>query len=359
MLEIKKNSMILLNASNLRGTGVTQVALALIMELERKNIEYKILASGTVAKNLRLVRSFPYSRRVLTDFDVQSIWGVLKMHWILLKFHLELEVPLKVVTIFGPTYLFLYRSQTMGFAYPHLTYIKYLSFLSTPLTLRERIWNEYIRYNFNFFASRIVVETDDVKNKIVDRFSANIVVGPNSINPLLLNKQFAKNNPSVNKNSVINILCVSSNMPHKNLKFIDLICDELSRLEVRHVFHITISSKDGEAINFQSKNIIFTSRVNVSDLAKHYSTCDLTINPSLLECFSANLVESAYFNKWHVCNDLDFNKTEYKNVVRAEPQNEKDWAKLIIQCASKNLERLNIEKELMESQENRYDAYFL
>ena len=79
----------------------------------------------------------------------------------------------------------------------------------------------------------------------------------------------------------------------------------------------------------------------------------------MLECFSANLVESAYFNKWHVCNDLDFNKTEYKNVIRAEPQNEKDWAKLIIQCASKKLERLNIQKELMESQKNRYDAYFL
>jgi hypothetical protein len=125
-------------------------------------------------------------------------------------------------------------------------------------------YNRSSGYNFNFFASRIVVETDDVKIKIFDRFSANIVVGPNSINPLLLNKQPVKNNPVINKKSVINILCVSSNMPHKNLKFIDLISDELNRLEVRHVFHITISSKDGEAINFQSKNIIFRPNLGKS-----------------------------------------------------------------------------------------------
>lgn len=181
-------------------------------------------------------------------------------------------------------------------------------------------------------SSFFVTQTDVAKRSIMQITGTtgdNVKVVPNVLPAIYLNTKVEKKTDD----NIFDIVYVSAVYPHKNIDIIPLVANILkSEYNISSFrFHVTIPDRDkGFLTKFKSQAI----QLGVNDLIVNegyqtqkqlvslYSKCDLFFFPSLLETFSASLLEAMYFKMPIVATDFDFNIEVAKDAaLYFEPQN--------------------------------------
>ena len=311
---------ILINASNINKGGGIQVAASIINNLNFTENNYLIVCSKEVSLNLKStnIEVIVYNKKI----NFRSILFFYD------KILTNIENKFKpdfILSIFGPIYWRSRAKSMVGYAKPQYVYsdspfFKSLSFKDKfLLSLKKTIHLRDFRVNADF----IWTETLDVKKRLEKLFDKEIIVGGNFISPLIKKNEYKKSDISRQK---INILYLTADHPHKDIKILDKVSGILDERGIEHNFIITIPQQPFKNI----KNFNFIGKVNLNKIGELYSNCDCTISTSLLECFSANYIESMYFKKLLFVSDLNFAHTICGNsAIYFDPVNAIDIAEKI------------------------------
>jgi hypothetical protein len=165
----------------------------------------------------------------------------------------------------------------------------------------------------------LVVETQDVKNKIADRLckASHIFVVPNCISEHYSNSKLPLPVSLLNFTlpKGINICYVGSDYPHKNINILPYVKQQLKlnfNFDVN--FLVTFSKEEWEKKDvFFRKNILNIGRILPSQCPTLYENVDGVILPSLLECSSALPLEAMAMKKPFFGSNRDFIKGTCKN----------------------------------------------
>jgi len=163
-----------------------------------------------------------------------------------------------------------------------------------------------------------VTQTETAKRSIISVTNTdenNVRVIPNVLPAVYLHSPVKKSLHG----DCINIVYVSATQPHKNLELIPEVASVLKNKYglMNFEFILTIPYNDEKYINDfnaivnhydvdnQINNVGYQSQQQLIEL---YSKCDIYFFPSLLETFSATLLEAMYFQMPIVATDFDFNR---------------------------------------------------
>lgn len=149
----------------------------------------------------------------------------------------------------------------------------------------------------------------------------------------------------VNKvpHSGVNMVYASSPSVHKDYLLLPQVAYELAQNYNFKDFKIHISIPEYANAEFKRRTkeynveafFINHGFMNHLDLAKLYLQCDLGLFPSLLETFSATLLEYMYFELPIIASDLDFNKEIAGDAaLYFKPHDAKDMAASIYRLVS-------------------------
>lgn len=322
--------MLLVNASNLYVGGGVQVGLSVIEEFSRLDVEFIAVVSPPVydqltqqaKKNSIIIEKTPSG---ILNFESRAKLDEIVEHYKIKD----------VFTVFGPSYWNpKVKSHMVGFALPWLIYDT--KKIYAKLTGREKIKKQILRFLQPYFfkknATKIVVETDDVRLKVINLLGMGpekVLTIPNTVssnflNPNLYDYSIANSLP-VKKEDDIWLLTVAHNYPHKN---IEIIYELLELLPEKYKFILTLDDSFLAPLSGKHKErIILTGKVTNAQCPPLYQQCNGMFLPTLLECFSAAYVEAAYMNKPVFTSDRDFAKAVCKNnAFYFDPLNSRDIA---------------------------------
>lgn len=280
-----------------------------------------------------------------------------------------------VYSILAPSYLKFRCLEVMRLANAW----NYISNVNTyaweTLSIKERI-SMYLHAKFTCFLIKrtcfFVTQTEAAKKsiiKVTGTSDSNVKVVPNVLPAIYNDIEVVKfTNPKV-----INIVSISGISKHKNIDIIPKVAALLkSKYGIHNFkFHVTIPSSNTvyeDYFKSLSKQYGVEESVNIHDsmtqkqLGEFYLNCDICFFPSLLETFSATLLEAMYFQMPIVTSDLDFNKEVAQDAaLYFQPQNAEDAARKLSSVINnhelynsliiKGQERLSLYKE--------YDLYFM
>jgi glycosyltransferase involved in cell wall biosynthesis len=168
---------------------------------------------------------------------------------------------------------------------------------------------------------------------------SQVKVISNILPPIYTKLGFAKKDLS---NNVLNIACVCLPHPNKNIEIIPLIIRILKiRYGIINVkFHLTLPEKSPQWLKFcelLEENSVSTSQIvnwgycSQERLISLYSQSDLFFLPTLLETFTASLLEAMYFGLPIITTDFSFNKEITKDAaLYYEPMNPFSAAEKIV-----------------------------
>lgn len=302
---------LLINASNLYVGGGVQVAVSVLEELTNSKRQFIAAVSPLVARQLSeetLINCRIIDKTPSNIFNFESRRALDK---IVVENNIR-----KVFTIFGPSYWNPKGvKHAVGFALPWLIYDTRRVF--SKLTFAEKakkillMWLQPCFYKKN--ADLIFVETDDAKNKLIERYQfpqSHVITVSNTINAILQDSTLYDNSiisslPAKEDGDVY-LLTISHDYPHKNLSIIPKLLD---RLPDNYKFIVTLSSSMENIAVQHRHRIINIGPVTVNQCPALYHYCDALFLPTLLECFSASYVEAMYFKKTIFTSDLSFAHT--------------------------------------------------
>jgi len=316
---------LLINASNLKATGATQVAVSFINECPRfSNNEYFVFLSQTVANQIDL-SSFPpgYKFYLFNDYPIISIKGIFnrsKMR------NLERNInPECVFSLFGPTIWTPRSPHLMGYAYPYYIYPEspFFKIINFRLKLKFLLYKLAHRYYLKRNGRYYVCETEDVKHRLPKYIGCNndqIYVVTNTYNQSFENFVPAKNkllpDPSIDE---FRFITLSSFTKHKNLtilnEVIPLLAEKIKSFNVKFV--ITIDEKlFKKHFNETSREHIYNiGKIDISKCPQIYYESDAMFLPTLMECFSASYAESMKMEKPIITSNLSFARAVCDNAA--------------------------------------------
>ncbi|WP_368747767.1 glycosyltransferase [Enterobacter cancerogenus] len=302
---------LLINASNLYVGGGVQVAVSVLEELTSSKRQFIAAVSPLVARQLSeaaLINCRIIDKTPSNIFNFESRRALDK---IVAENNIR-----KVFTIFGPSYWNPKGvKHAVGFALPWLIYDTRRVF--SKLTFAEKAKKILLRwlqpYFFKKNADLIFVETDDAKDKIIERYQfpqSHVVTVSNTINAILQNTKLYDNSVisslPIKEDGDVYLLTISHDYPHKNLSVIPMLLD---RLPGNYKFAVTLRTPMENIPEQHQHRIINVGPINVNQCPALYLYCDALFLPTLLECFSASYVEAMYFKKTIFTSDLSFAHT--------------------------------------------------
>lgn len=246
-----------------------------------------------------------------------------------------------VYSITAPCYFTFNAPEVMRFTNPWVTHPNKYSWSS--LSFMERI--RYYLYGLNQkrlmqSAHYFITQTETCAKGIM-RITGEPHDHVKVVNNVLpLNFKKSDNTPIVD-NRYINIASVGAAITHKNFDIIPDVIRALERLGISNVrFHLTIDSESAVAKKLNAKlkkyglseRVINHGRMTQKDLGEMYRRCQFCFIPTLLEVFSASVLEAMYFKLPVVATNFDFNTEvledsclyyEPKNAIDAAHQLEK------------------------------------
>lgn len=171
-------------------------------------------------------------------------------------------------------------------------------------------------------------------------------------------------NSSVADSEWVNVVSVTVPYPHKNL---DIIPDVLKCLRDKHGienvrFHVTIP--EGTSIlklilqrlkdyGFQNR-LINHGRMSQIELANMYRHSQMMFLPTLLEVFSASILEAMYFDLKIVASDFPFNSEVIKDAgLLFRPTDAEDAANKLATI----IQNPELQNELSEKMKERLKLY--
>lgn len=293
--------MIVINFANLHHGGGVQVAVSFLRFLSRtvpsNSRDIIVLVSSEVLHNSDIALSdFPYVR-VLNVYSLGNNY-----------FSFRAFKPRLIFTLFGPFY-YCPKSvlSIVGFAQPNIAYKDLISSHGFGFDL-SRVKYRLQELCFFRFSDYLVVETDDVKNRIANFKSRvrSIEVIPNEFNMEIL---------SLSVDTLIepaqrcqNIGIIAANYGHKNWAEALSVIQSFEAEGVNCKFFITLSAEEIGEYGFDvGPNVVALGRLRLSELKDFYTKMDTVWCPSRLECFSATPLEALYFDCRVVLPNLPFN----------------------------------------------------
>jgi glycosyltransferase involved in cell wall biosynthesis len=358
-------------ASTFKGGGV-QVAKSFIEECKKfKEHEYAIILGENIAKTINKTeypKNFCFQNAPFRPAIKVFSWS---SHNYFLK---ELENKWKpdvVFTTSGPSYWRPKVGHVMGYNLPHYIYSDSPYFKNIPCSsnLRWKFRKIVAKYFFKRDADALVVQTDDVKERVKELLSKkSVFTVSNTISEHYLSpKKVPKKLPIKAKNQ-FRLLTLSAWYPHKNLSIIPKVLDVLIKKGYKNVvFVVTLPKIDEAKLNLVDKyegQLINIGQVKVEEGASLYEECDAMFLPTLLECFSASYAEAMQLRKPIITSDMGFAHTVCKKAaVYINPLDAKDIAsKIITLYESKELQQDLLNKgiqrlEMFGSSQDRAKRY--
>ena len=223
--------------------------------------------------------------------------------------------PETVLTLFGPAYWKpKYAHHIVGFALPWMVY------LDSPIYDYLSVFDRLTKYLFNFVrklflryeSDRLVVETNSVKtriSKVLNVSEDNIYVVPNTISSHFFTFR-NDNKPNLSWLSSIKktkVLMLSAYYKHKNFEIIRSAAADKRFSDF--VFLVTLPNDQFKTLFGGIENIYNLGVQSAENCPYVYSYADIVLQPSLLECFSANYVEALFMEKPLVLTDFEFSRS--------------------------------------------------
>lgn len=218
-----------------------------------------------------------------------------------------------VLSVFGPITWRPRCPHVCGFAIPHLVipespYFKKLSFKES---CRFKIWKWFNVFKFRHGTKYLYTENPFISQRVGRMVPGSEVrTITNTYNQIfdMVDSQQYRQLPAFDGTT---ILTVSAAYPHKNLEIaVDILKIWKERYPNNHIrFVFTIDSSELPEISPEIRNCILTiGRVNIAEVPSLYEQCDIVMQPSLLECFSAVYVEAMRTKRPLLTPDLIFAK---------------------------------------------------
>ncbi len=342
---------LLINASTLSGTGVSQVAVSFISECKKHSEhEYTVFLSKSIYDNID-IESFPNN---FTFFKFINSPLKSLSSWVRCKYLYIKTSPNCVFSIFGPSYWTPNVPHLQGYAYPHYVYpesplFNIISFKEKfKIMIYKHLHKYFLKRNGNYF----VAETVDVSHrlkKFLGIDSKNIFTVSNTYNREIFKKNTCYRPYDSNE---FKLLSLCSPYLHKNLSIINQVVEELEKLEpkLKFTFILTIDSRNYNSMfsNKAKRYIRNVGPVAIKDCPDLYRECDAIFLPTLLECFSANYPEAMVMERPILTSDLPFARCVCKDAaLYFNPMDPKDIAtKLIALSESRPLYKSLVSKGL-------------
>lgn len=331
---------LIINASTLSGTGVTQVALSFIREcLLIEEHEYLIFASPCLQPYLEQIK-LPKNCTCL------NIGGA-KLYTLSgrkdIKRMKEAEKSFKpdcVFSIFGPSWWRPTVPHLMGFAYGHYVYKDSPFFKLIPFSMRlnisvmEFIHKKALLHNGSYFVS----ETVDVSSRLQSFLGIDekhsFVVSNTASSFFLSCKDLAFD---CERNGIFNYYTLCSCARHKNLEILNDVIPILKDRGVQNIrFNTTLREADYNRIfNEDVRNMIVNhGPIRIEACPSFVANMDALFLPTLIECFSASYPEAMVLKKPIVTSNLSFAKAICGNgAIYFDPLNAQDIAEKVIKLA--------------------------
>lgn len=327
----------------------------LLKTLEHRDVEWYYITSqdlddviGEQFNNIRGKRYFSLP----TQPDFKHTYAKVKKQIKLLEQQIKPDV---VYSITAPSYFTFEATEVMRFTNPLVTHPNKYSKSTQTWIERIRTWL-YCKNQVRLMkkAHFFITQTETTKQGIlrITGLPENHVCVVNNVLPSVF--KHMDNTPIV-EDDFINIACVGNPVPHKNFDILPDVLIELKRLGIENVrFHTTIpfdhplNNKLKKHLNElgMMKNWKNYGRISQKELGAMYQRCQLCYLPTLLEVFSASIVEAMYFNLPIVATNFSFN-TEVlaDSSLYYEPKNAK--------AAAQQLAKLIADKALQEEMKEK------
>lgn len=311
---------ILINASNLKFGGGKQVFLSFIRELEKNNFYGVNSTSFMILINDNLEPYFQECFFCVKNDNVRviklskkRIYNLVNIRKTLTKIEQEFS-PDIVFTVFGPAYWKPENAKHLvGFALPWMINPDSPVFLKDNLYKRiaKKIYNKIRGFILKYEAGHFLVETENVKNRLSNYYSIdkdNINVVSNAISENFINFDVNYSHKFLELENVKEkkVLMLSAFYEHKNFEIIRAAANDDRFSEYK--FILTIDNGKFESFFNNQSNIINLGPLDPYLCPALYHCIDIVIQPSLLECFSANYIESLYMKVPIVASDFDFSR---------------------------------------------------
>jgi glycosyltransferase involved in cell wall biosynthesis len=335
---------LIINCSDIRATGATQVSISFINEcLKFHENEYYIFMSQTIGNQIKQ-EIFPLNFKFYIFQQKPFYFGNGLKSWKKLK-KLEKEIaPDCVFSVFGPSIWKPKHPHLIGYAYPYYIYKESPFFNQIGFKLNIKI--NLLKFFHKFYLERngrhYVCETQDVRKRLPNYIKCdlnNVYTVTNTFNHYFEN--FKKNeNIFLPQKSLheFRMVTLSSFATHKNLAILNQVIPELKKQcsNIRFIFVLTVDSVLFEE-NFNDStrlNLINLGRINVKDCPQIYAESDAMFLPTLMECFSASYAEAMIMERPILTSNLDFAKTVCGNAaLYFDPLNPVEIAEQIILLA--------------------------
>lgn len=295
-------------------------------------------------------------------------------YWTVRKSIKNIEAQLKpdlVYSITSPSYFKFMAPEVMRFANAWVTNPN--SYAYKTLEVKSRLRNALYCWNQKRLLKKrryFITQSETVKKglvKITHTNPENIEVVANVL-PAYYTENH--NNAQVNlsnDNTIVHVACVAAPVPHKNINIIPevlyILKEKYSIDNVRFLVTIPIDNPFLDAFNRKLKALDVEKGVHnygyctQGQLVELYSVCDLCFLPTLLETFSASLLEAMFFNLAVIASDFSFNKDVIGDAaVYFSPMNAESAAEKIAYLINNPDMKIQLKAE-MPAYLNKYISY--
>lgn len=295
-------SKIVINASNLHSGGGLQVGTSFIYELSRLESEELNLLNVFVSSEIH-----NYLSRLEVDisrFASYEVFDLFGLDALYSKLNKKIKDSDVVFTIFGPNYLRVKaKNEIVGFAQSWI--INFDNHVSKKMSLFSRNilrTKFFIQWLFFLRADHYIVELEHVKegliaSKGVD--SRKISVVYNTVSSLYLDNDKWETIDFAKGNEQLALGVISRDYPHKNLRVLPFIAEELNnKYGIRTQFYVTLNKLEWASKDDFFKEYVSTvGSLSPNQCSSFYEQIDGVVFPSLLECFSATPLEAMVMRK--------------------------------------------------------------
>lgn len=301
---------LIVNASTLIGTGVSQVAISFIEECKKyPENKYLVFLSENIASNLD-IKNFPsqFSFFIFKGkfYNPLNYKNIVKMKRLAADFN-----PDCVFSIFGPSWWNPKVPHLQGYAYPHYVYPD--SPVWSMMGIKEKIKRSLFKLIHKTALLKsgdyFVCETEDVSARLSSYFNispSKIFTVSNTANSFFRNYT-TKSHPRQAPDE-FRFFSMCSPYLHKNLGVLNQVIPILRRKNLNIYFNVTLRDDDynrlfDSSVRDRIRNAGVLKPQDCPDLA---ASCDALFLPTLLECFSASYPEAMLLEKPILTSDLSF-----------------------------------------------------
>ncbi|MDB9928210.1 glycosyltransferase [Flavobacteriaceae bacterium] len=258
-----------------------------------------------------------------------------------------------IFTVFGPSYHQSSFPKVVGYAIPHYIYEDSPFFDSLCFFKRLRLFflKRFKVKKFVQTSNALIFETEDSRKRFVDMYGYQ---KPTYVVSNTLNSIFKEEDKWVDHEKLDQfskdykyVFCLSSNYPHKNLKLIPKILEELQNKGVSNIkFVVSLNKED---LGFDSKyndSVIYLGKIQLTNLPSIYKKMNLVFMPTLLEVFSATYIEAMYMGIPLLVTDMSFARDICRDAAQYFPPVDFVAAtnKIVEILEDENLQQVMVEK---------------